>query len=191
MQRRVLGPWEGLWRVLWGDVLAAAGWSIDWQIGAEAGTPDARRPAACARSVEDGPLAPPAGPGVSRPSGRPRDGGRGCARKGRGLAPPARVSGAAGSRSLEPRSRYSEARHVCLARGVPAPDPAAMCWVAVPLPAVFAKTWEASPPPHPPFLRPAWTLRQELVFPRNRGPVADLTGMTAGGGPASRLRVSP
>lgn len=42
MQRRVPGPWEGLWCVLWGDVLSAAVWSIDWQIGAEAGTPGRR-----------------------------------------------------------------------------------------------------------------------------------------------------
>ena len=40
-----------------------------------------------------------------------------------------------GSLSRLPRARCQ----------VPAPDPAAVCWVAVPLPAAFAKTWEANP----------------------------------------------
>lgn len=45
-----------------------------------------------------------------------------------------------------------------------------MCWVAVPLPAAFAKTWEANPHLTPPFLRPAWTLRQVPRLWPPRGP---------------------
>lgn len=42
MRRSVLGPWERLWCVLWGDGLSAAVWRTDWQTGAESGTPGRR-----------------------------------------------------------------------------------------------------------------------------------------------------
>lgn len=109
------------------------------------------------------------------PAARSRVGARGTgggAAPGRGGAQqPARVSGAAGSRSLELRSRCREACHVFLARGVrsrPLTQRPCAGWQS---PYRLPSPRRGKPTPtSPPFLRPAWTLRQVPRLWPPRGP---------------------